>query len=417
MSTAAISRSTNRFIKLFSAGAEKVKDPSVRKLENCAFELRVLNGMHVGATQLLTQDTHTVGASEDNDFMLVDLGKTRLRLERKGACYAVFVEQTDVALGDFTTSFTDAPSDDAREANIVWNTVSAAEHYERTVKASAIEDSSKPSASLDRSKPLVRDRFEMCDVYVFERAAFELVTIADAKSEEPDSGVSTSARRTTTKVVCVGAFFAVTGIVYAISAAYSKDDATSAAVRGNVALAQSTFSNVHTRRAIDGGAEFAGIVSDEKELTALTRWAADNGFPDVRMRVLRLDQFRDRLRESLSGADVKVQLTTNGALRVEGAVKTASVSDRLNAIIKEIGNAVTIENRLTVSADKVAPVTSGLPFRVATFKPGRPGYVEIEGGLRYFEGSVTADGFEVVRVDANSARFSRLGRELVYSIN
>jgi hypothetical protein len=413
MNTSTLNESTSRFKTLFSIGAAKVKDPTVRKLENCAFELRVLKGMHIGATQTLTAAVHTVGASSDSDCILLDLGDTALRLERSGARYLVYSSPFKSPLGGEPSPRVEEDGVNVNELTDEWIPVSAAEHYERSVKSPSSGEVSSTKA-IDRDEP---DRFEMCDVYVFESAAFEIATIADAPSLVPSGDLIASKHRLMTKVVCVTAFFAVSGIVYAISAVFSKDEAANAAVRGNVALAQSAFSNVHSRRAIDGGTEFAGIVSDEKELNSLISWAQRNGFQDVRMRVLRLDQFRERLRESLSGADVKVQTTPNGVLRVEGTVKSPILSERLNAIIKEIGNAASIENRLVISPDKAAPIASGLPFRVATLKPGRPGYVEIEGGLRYFEGSVTAEGYEVVRVDASSARFARAGRELVYSLN
>jgi type III secretion system YscD/HrpQ family protein len=410
MNASSTAWSAQKFTRLFTRGADTLRNEEALDFESTSYALRVLKGKHVGATQALDAQLHTVGGGLDNDLVLLDLFDVNLRIEKRGTAYQVFREEAQPEPPNKEASVQDTDANETFEqAEPIWVVVAPAEHYERTSpRADEVQSGGYIAHSVSH--------VELCDVYVFANVAFEVVTVTQFQRSALSSSPKPTRRGAATKVLLVSSFFALTGIVYAISLAFSHDDGDGATTRGNVALAQSKFGNVHMRRSIDGGAEFSGVVADEKEQAALSHWARVNGLTHVPVRVLRLDKFRDKLSESLSGADVKVQLTSTGALRVDGNIKSPAISARLNTIIKEIGDVAVIENRLVVTPE-VQQTKQELPFRVATLRPGNPGYVELEGGLRYFVGSTIPEGYEVVSVSANSARFARGGKEAVYTLN
>lgn len=408
---------TNRFVDLMTktqhGGAATQHGTALR----CA--LRVLQGAHKDAVVSLSESSYSVGSGLASDIRLSDLGDIRLRIEKLGSGYRLnqWREGVDEAAHIDVNQADQLDAHHSGEASDAgWEVCLPAEHYERTVDATEqISNSSATSPSSVKLRDLVS---ELCDVYVIGDIGLEIVTFCEVCDTSPSARTAASKRGTATFAVGMCGFFLLTGLVYAFATKFSPMDASANAAKGKVALANSKFESVRTQTSIDGGVEFVGFVADERELNALKVWAKDNGLYAANFRTVRLDKFRDRLSESLSGTNVKIRRVGDNTLRVEGNVSSTAISDRLNAIIREMENAVQIENGLVVVSERSQiGVALVLPFKIATVKPGAPGYFETDSGSRYFEGSTTSEGYEVKRIDASSVRLLKAGQEYLQRLN
>lgn len=129
------------------------------------------------------------------------------------------------------------------------------------------------------------------------------------------------------------------------------------------------------------------------------------------------DELVARVREFLSDDGLNVQRDLQGRIVVSGKTRALVVRQQLADLKNEFKEAVEIVDRVSYVSDNDPHTTVRLPQRITDIHVGGVRWFQTADGMRNFEGTVLADGAEVVRIGIDGIVFRKGGKLAIFRLN
>jgi hypothetical protein len=340
--------------------------------------LHIVAGLHEGARLDLSAGEHSIGCSEECDFVLSDAGVAAHHLR-------VLVEKHGVTF---------EPLNDA-----------SLQHKDRLWRTQATR---------------ARDY----EIYGIGAARFYLCPAATQETRAGAFAASSPAAqrgRPTKLAYAACALFAAAGLFTYAEDGWLRRQPDPAALlaqaRSTLAALELPDLNVQidaSQRLVISG--FVQRTQDAQRLQRDTRLRA-LGTPVLRVHVA--EQLLNRLQQDLDAPQVRADYAGNGTIVLRGSA-AAGLRTRVTALRTDLAQVVKVEDRIdyrAAPAAQSAGANVALPVRIVAVHVGAISYFEDAEGARYFIGGSLRDGAQVTAISESSISFSKNGRSITHLLN
>lgn len=364
---------------------------SVRSLP-VAPRLLVRDGLHAGAWVTLRGPFMRLGRNEDCDIVLTDVGvpdvagafvptSTGWQLRRAVAQSRPAPEPEDASA--------EAPSEASEAAS--------------TIPTGALV----PPESETRHARFRRRRWSLHGV---------TLVVIDLSAPVPAVDIQAASRfKYVAWVALVVVFVAGALLAFVFLIAPSLE---SKVVEARESLATAGFHDVVLRRGKGREIVLTGFVDDAASLARLRLWAQGISHLQVQLQVQDGRALAQRLRESIGESNtIMVSYQGGGRVRAEGSTPSAAVKQRIQSLVRESSNAVTIEDRVALFEPLEVAQQRPMPVRVVNAMFGETPYFQTEDGSTYTVGAVLPDASEVIAILPTRILFRANGRSIEYPLD
>lgn len=177
----------------------------------------------------------------------------------------------------------------------------------------------------------------------------------------------------------------------------------------------SAWPDVEVTELTDGSRHISGFVDSVEDRQALLDELAWGQRDDVS--TLRSgDQLAMQLDQVLDSPSIRVRYVGSGVIRLTGEVTDSSELERIQWVMADYENFVSIDNLAEFSPAPREPVRRALPFQIVDVIPGAGGSFGDSNGNRYFVGARLPDGSKLMAVHEDAVEFQLNNEPLLYPI-
>lgn len=280
-------------------------------------QLRILTGIHAGATAPLGPGLHRIDADDDADIRITDWTGPPALVEVR--------EDEAVTVRRLAGQESDVPADDEARGDAQTQHVEDNETEARAPANETVEDTA-PVFMLD-FQPMQFDQSVICigpdDVEWPSDLALLSTLLKPVQSDDAESGIVRTRRRT---FVALGAACVALAVVACVSALSLTSRARASMLPSDVAAMENVnreFASAHLnelRASLDGhgGVLVRGLVANESENLAARRLLAAITSPRVQAQYGIAEVIRRSIGESLPVAGISVRYDGSGVFSISG---------------------------------------------------------------------------------------------------